>query len=59
VVIALLQRADRLLVGFGSITGLIESLSQGRSPGLRPLVLVGGNGSLLCQNPFLPMPLAT
>jgi len=39
--------------------GLIESPSQGRSPGLRPLVLVGGNGFLLCQTPFLPMPLAT
>ena len=47
------------LVLEGVIPGLIESPSQGRSPGLRPVVLVGGNGFLLCQTPFLPMPLAT
>ncbi len=40
-------------------TGLIESPSQVSSAGLRPLGLVGGNGSLLCQNPLLPMPLPT
>ncbi len=45
--------------GKGGTAGLIESPSQGRSAGLRPLGLVGGNGSLLCQNPLLPMPLPT
>ncbi len=39
--------------------GLIESLSQVPSAGLRPLGLVGGNGSLLCQKPLLSMALPT
>ena len=40
-------------------SGLIESPSQVSSPRLRPLGLVGGNGSLLCQNPLLSMALPT
>jgi len=39
--------------------GLIESLSQASLALLRALGLVGGNGSLLCQNPLLLMPLPT
>ena len=42
-------------VGVPQTPGLIESPSQVPSAGLRPLGLVGGNGSLLCQKPPLPM----
>jgi hypothetical protein len=39
--------------------GLIESPSQDRSQGARSLGLVGGNGSLLCQNILMRMTLPT